>query len=106
MQFPGPCTPMVSVISISAVRDGPLTSVTAGDFAISGLLIAASIDGKMSDARSTAIWISGSRDAVIGLTFTARDNQCPRFGDACQRTGDPGFDVLVRFTLDRDACFR
>lgn len=30
LNSPGPCTPMVSVISISAVRDGPLTKTIVG----------------------------------------------------------------------------
>ena len=51
---------------MSAVRDGPLTNATAGEFAISGDSSADSRVGRISDARSTAIWISGSKEAVNG----------------------------------------
>jgi hypothetical protein len=55
---PGPCTPMVRVISMSAVPEGPVITTAALAFFISCIVL--DNDGRRPDLADTAIWISES----------------------------------------------
>src|SRR6266540_6702626 len=63
---PGPCMPIVRDISISAVRDGPVTTTAALDWRTVDNVIASASEGRIVEAHNTAIWICGSREACNG----------------------------------------
>jgi hypothetical protein len=62
----GPCTPRVKVISMSAVRDGPVTNTAAEACGIFDACNASSRDHTICLDLMTAMWISGISDAVRG----------------------------------------